>query len=775
MACSKETNNFVKWLFGNDPNYDMDVRGSNLFKVGATDDLTKFRFEFIPLEKGKADLTHNKLTGRIMFSQQCDATACSVGLIMDVDSTGTKNREYKGFSVISNHVIDGSSNRRPLCWIFLFSKRKDFSERKDFGEFLIVNLDISKRRDIYICHALTMDSQLFNPHMYKFLMFRDTAETFISAKDKDFSAYIHLNPRNIILKKKYTRDILIALKDNAGIGNPEKSTYDSGIRSSIKVGVTEPENYFKFGEPDKGSKKYFGIVERRKRYVKLEIVEPKIIGFKGEDRDSQLFALLLSWLRGQEEVDDRENKYVHRGISHRNTFIDDGRNDEINFLLEDYKKMRLCVCSRRKRINVHCMRSRKLNLHYQRKWKLILRYRQRQIHALKSFLKHSSNSNTDSKKIQRAVIDRECYKLYPKENHVLLDFFQHHFGEMPFYKYSFNESPILFPKGADKVTFFIANLNMVEDETEIQRGILTFTKGYDGVCHAMLKLDRSTQGYSIESKGFVIVTNPGSAEKTDCWVFLKTEKTLSNDMKIIYDVDDKKTAPINSTIQCLSFSLYPTDAGNSPQFSARVAESMTIRAKDGFPIMYRLLLSKEKISDKNIFTYFYPFIRMMPSEIYIERRFYADIIKYLENCIATAKNPNAVQIHNNPGSKSVYRNIEEHFLKARGSKLSPEDAAILLEMLNPSSDTPLGFKCADSNPENDPREGEVYTEIKFDPPGKFDPTNDEHKEVIKILLWLRGMDPGKKQQRAISAIRSHTPKQRHIDVENLYRWVNEDE
>ena len=104
--------------------------------------------------------------------------------------------------------------------------------------------------------------------------------------------------------------------------------------------------------------------------------------------------------------------------------------------------------------------------------------------------------------------------------------------------------------------------------------------------------------------------------------------------------------------------------------------------------------------------------------------------------------------------------------------ISLQDAKILLEMLHPSPEALLGFRRKESGEGPDSRKGTIYTEIEFTPNMKFDPDDENHRQLMSILAWLRGRDGVK--PRSISAIRSHTPKYRHIDIENLYKWVIED-
>jgi len=731
---------FVKWTFDDDPNYTVNLKEDCALFLTTEENQkeVKFNLELLPLYKGKTrglkDAENGekitKLTGNIIFTQD---SICNVKIEIAENSKIAKNVKYEGFAVQAEQAVENGEIKR-TCWLFVIPKTANGedgkAEKVKFGEIMIMCLDVNASASIYIGQVLTTDSHLFNPHLFKFLMYEkdETVENFIKNENDNLEMFTRLAPKNIYLKHEYSKHIL----DLLGKKNREKTLSEDGnvalkrlidiFPSSTNIEEIIRDNFTLDIESPDGitTKTQFRIIEKKKKYTKLEVVEPQVIGFSGKGSDSQLFALLLSWIRGQEETDDFENKYASRGVSIINNSIHPDRPKQLNHLYGEWLE------------------------------------------------KETKESQKERPVVQRNTPIKigETWDIF-KSNRPLLSFLNKWFGDDQYYKYSFKESKSLFAEGKISTTLHYTSILLgSEDASKIQRGVLTLTKEPNGLCSATLNIKRTSEGFTVKSKGFAIVTNPDNLEKSDCWVFLKAEKTINNDIEI------SKEGRKNTFLTCLNFSLYPTNHKITPRFSARVGHGITTRASDGVPTMFRTLLTKEYLPEKNISMYFYPFIRMQSEEMFIEERFYDDFKSHLKNY--GQEEPD--KIYNNPSSINTYNGIDEHFgpLLEKGKDTSIANVKRLQKMINPSAETTLGFK---RNRDDD----DLYTEIELKFAKKdegFNPIDitggNKHSAISKIWAWLLGMDNDHKP-RSISAVRSHTSKQRHIDVENLCEWVNSNE
>lgn len=168
-----------------------------------------------------------------------------------------------------------------------------------------------------------------------------------------------------------------------------------------------------------------------------------------------------------------------------------------------------------------------------------------------------------------------------------------------------------------------------------QRGILTFTIK-DGMCHVTSKLKVSSQGIPTEYQGFAILMNPNS-NGPSCTCFLKE---INNAFGIFI---------------MFTFRLSPLE--KNPKRKTRLSECIAVRKVDGTSYIYRLLLSKNYISDEDM-RYFVGHLKLSTSEntsegnelyILIKKK-YIDIAKrYFEGITETSD------------GKAIYEDLREHF------------------------------------------------------------------------------------------------------------------
>jgi len=750
-STSQETINFVKSFITEKNNLqyaiDFSVEDSSPFwKELQNGQSYSLLCEFMPISKGNVrfDDKNAKLSGEVIFKMEDGI--CGVSLIVSKDSTGVKS-VYKGFAIIEtmysnkNNKIDNDVKyfSKSLCWIFLML------DNGKHGEFVVMTLDLLNKampQSIYIGQVLTTDSHYFNSQLFKFLLFEDKAKNFVDKEAKNLGWFTVLAPSIIHLRHKYSRQIVKICKGK----NVNYEKLDPSLKKLAKMlGVDKcytkfinkiKSNFYitpNYSKEDETNKEGFHIIVHEKEYKILNLIEPPTIGYKGKSRDSILFALLLSWVRGSEEVDDFDNKYKSRGVSIKNNTITTSNTKEINYIYENFQKE---------------VKDKIIEKAQYNKQKLSSIYR--------------TNVNTVFK------------------DNVLIKFIEHHFGASPHYRSSFTNSKSLFDNNSNETRLHYTSLQLTDTGHLIQRGDLTLSRKYNGLCEAVLTLKRTSIGYSTVSKGFAIVTNPDNQEKSDCWVFLRTSEMTNNDRKIEIEIETDKGAErlYNNYTICMCFSLYATTTNEIPRFKIRIIHAVTSRLIDGNSVMFRALLSKQYISDKNISKYFYPFMRMLPTSIYIERRFYDDLIEYLNNLNRKEENKR----YNNPHSIQVYKSIDEHFRNTLKDGLSKEDVQVLLEMLHPTPNTLLGLKRIKKKKYN------KFTEIELRVKGEFNDDDSSHRDILIILTWLRGRSKLKKKNRttidgykkvttsrSIYATRSHTTKHRHIDIENLYEWVMNDE
>ena len=586
--------------------------------------------------------------------------------------------EYKGIAVVSEiGEIEKQRDKRYIMWFFLKVNKKHLREKRgEYTRFMVSMIDITDiEHPIFMGQVLTADRNSSLTYMYRVIMAIDDGGEYENAfQGRDISAQLYLRPDKIYMK----------------LSDYEKREEDEGFKKFLKEGMPE------------GNKPYFRVVEKRKEYVQVELKVPHIIQYGRLDCEAELYALLLSYLRGKEVIADKDNRNQSRGISVRNAQIGQAIKDRII-----------------------------------RMWGLKKHPWAKEVEYFKV-----------EEKVQgkKAVLERgDIYRL-------LKSFL----GDDEGYTYSFKEDRYIF-KDRDRISYNYIQLHPEKDVQKIQKGTLTLRRlsGKDHLGEAILEEHGNSKGHHTRYEGIVIITNTHEPTVATAWVFLILKKTIVNGIEIEKGSSD---------ITAISFNVSPNTGGS--EVVIRLAQALTVSSASGSPTMIRAILSQENIREDELSRFFIPFIRIVDKGIYIEKRYYDDLLVWLK-CKLVKKKLD----YSNPNSYDVYRGIEQHF-----KGIDEEGLSVLHEMLHPKEYTMLGIRTISGE---DGNKSDTYVELDYfigdsrvvgEKKRKEIEEPLEYEEYVGVFNEILGVDENKKL-RSIAVDHSQMYVHSNIDIENLYRYV----
>ena len=584
---------FINWAFARF-GFITDFNPIQLFNPESTDKSISFQYRYLEeaYDETSEKMPRQSTKNRKIFSRSGTLTLtykekyCEASIV-----DAPKLPLYKGFCVLQQNAMESEnqSESRAILWVILYQSKEsneastnEEEKEVEIKDFIVASFDVSDRiNGIFLGNTLTVHKKTGATYMHRTLLYdanyvgecTNPATLFTNLNDtKKLSSVLALRPGSILLKK---------------------SCYEDLFRDKLEV-LELVKN--KGQEQEKAAFRYL----EEKELVKITPILPEVLGHKNLDADSELFAILLSYMRGGEEQTGEKVKDRHktRGVTVKNGWIPKGIKNRIltAWAVKD------SVTSEK----------------------------------IENFQKSQSRKPSDIKKRLESELGMD--KGY-----------QYNFPKGGLYSRFFER---IKTKEGNKHVLHYVQLHPEPGEQRIQRGKLSFEL-IGGYCKVTLEEEANSRGHTTEYSGIAIVTNPKERELATAWLFMTLRKVMANGELVTVGAEQKMT-----DMAVYSFNLSPT-ADTYDSFGARVGQALTIASSTGAPTMVRFVLSEQRIYHAEIMKFFMPFLRVVGKEIYLERRFHRDLYRYITD--KKLFGAETVVRPNNPGSEELYRNIEEHF------------------------------------------------------------------------------------------------------------------